>query len=654
MTHDDGLPKSATAATRALNAAARTACNFADDADFERASRGLLRQLDPPIILDPFATPLWDVGRFGFLHQPTVENPPEAHPSLWRQAQLNCMHGLFEVVDGIYQVRGYDLSNISFVRSDHGWIVIDPLTVAETSAAARQLVDAHFGSMPIVAIIYTHSHVDHYGGVRGLVTDEEVAKNAVEIIAPDGFLEAAISENVIAGAAMTRRAMYMYGVLLPVGPQGHIDAGLGKGVPIGSGGLIAPTRSITNDGDSITIDGVDIEFQLTPGTEAPAEMNFYFPQFRAVCMAENCAATLHNVYTPRGAEIRDALNWSKYIDDAIELFVDKADVAFASHHWPRWGHEDMLAFLGGQRDVYRYIHDETMRLANHGYTPLEIADMIEVPRAIADEWFNRDYYGTVNHNVKAVYQRYLGWFDANPAHLHELPPVDAAKKFVAYMGGADAVIARARTDYANGDYRWVAQVVNHVVFADPTNRDARLLQANALEQLGYQSESGPWRSFYLSGAQELRNGTPSIPGLRSAATVDVMRAMTPSMVLDNCAVKLNGPHASAHSLLIDVTFTDHNEARRVRIESGVLTHRSVRTDSDANTKPKSPRTPAESTRPTVVQTTVETLVRVTSDLLSIDDARSQALITIDGDAAALYTFVGLLDQFDMFFAIIEP
>ncbi|MSY23070.1 MAG: MBL fold metallo-hydrolase, partial [Actinobacteria bacterium] len=500
MTTASNQPKPASESTILANAAAQSRYNFEDTADFDRARRGLLLQIESGAINSELGVPVWDPSQYEFV---SGESPDSVNPSLWRQAALNNIHGLFEVVPGIYQVRGYDISNISFIRSDTGWIVIDPLTVAETAAAARKLIDSHFGPLPIVAVIYTHSHADHYGGIRGIVTDEEVKSGQIRIIAPEGFLEAAVSENVTAGPAMTRRAMYMYGVLLPVGPLGHVDAGLGKTIPIlGSRGLITPTQSITQSGEVLEIDGVPIEFQLTPGTEAPAEMNFYFPSYRAVCMAENCAATLHNVYTPRGAEIRDSLSWSKYIDDAIDLFLDRSDVAFASHHWPRWGQADMLAFLSGQRDIYRYLHDQTMRLANHGHTANEIAEMLALPDAIADEWFNRDYYGTVSHNVKAVYQRYLGWFDANPAHLHELPQVDSAKKFVEYMGGADAVLERATEDFNRGEYRWVAQVVNHLVFADPTSQSARELQADALEQLGYQSESGPWRSFYLTGASE--------------------------------------------------------------------------------------------------------------------------------------------------------
>jgi alkyl sulfatase BDS1-like metallo-beta-lactamase superfamily hydrolase len=634
VTEEADLPKPASPVTAAVNQAAAARFDFADGADFERVRRGLLAQLDPPVVSDSGGRTRWDVGQFGFIEG---DAPPSVHPSLWRQAQLNNVHGLFEVVPGIYQVRGYDISNISFIRSDRGWLVIDPLTVAETARAARGLVDAQFGSLPIVAVIYTHSHADHYGGIRGIVTDDEIASGAVRIIAPEGFLEAAISENVTAGPAMTRRAMFMYGVLLPAGPLGHVDAGLGKTIPLGDRGLIAPTESITESGAVLEIDGVPIEFQLTPGTEAPAEMNFYFPTYRAVCMAENCTATLHNVYTPRGAEIRDSLGWSKYIDDAIDLFLDRSDVAFASHHWPRWGTDDIARFLGGQRDLYRYLHDETMRLANHGHTSVEIAEMITLPPAIADEWFNRDYYGTVSHNVKAVYQRYLGWFDANPAHLHELPPVDAAARVVEYMGGADAVLERAGDDFARGEYRWVAQVVNHVVFADPTNRAARQLQADALEQLGYQAESGPWRSFYLTGAQELRDGTPSLPGLRGSVSVDVMRAMTPAMVLDNCAVKLNGPRAAEHHLVFDAEFTDRGETHRVVVVNGTLRHRK---DGDAAA--------------TTVHATVETFISLTSELTTVADAQDSEALRVTGPVEPFSTFVSLLDQFDVFFAIIEP
>lgn len=595
----------------------------------------MLSQLDPPIVTSAGGAAVWDTSRFDFIDG---DPPPSVHPSLWRQARLNAVHGLFEVTPGIYQVRGYDISNVTFVRTDTGWIVIDPLTVTETARAAKSLIDAVFGVLPTVAVIYTHSHGDHYGGIRGVVDEADIASGAVPIIAPAGFLEAAISENVTAGPAMNRRGMYMYGVLLPNGPLGHVDAGLGKSIPIiGERGLIAPTRSIGETGEVLTIDGVTIEFQLTPGTEAPAEMNFYFPQLRALCLAENCTATLHNVYTPRGAQIRDALAWSEYIGQAIDLFLDRSDVAFASHHWPRWGRSDINRFMHGQADVYRYLHDETMRMANHGFTPVEIAEQIEMPSGISDEWFNRDYYGTVNHNVKAVYQRYLGWFDGNPAHLHELPPVETSKRFVAYMGGADAILGRARQDFDEGEYRWVAQVVNHVVFAEPDNAAARELQAAALEQLGYQAESGPWRSFYLTAAQELRNGTPNLPGLRGSVSVDVMQAMTPAMVLENCAVKLNGPRAASEELAFDLSFSDLGEEHRMIVRNGVLRHRA-----------------ADELAATGISVTMDTFIKLTSELVTVEAAIGSGDLEVTGPVEPFAEFVGLLDQFDVFYAIIEP
>ncbi len=627
-------PRPATEHTVAAHAACTDHLAFGDRRDFDRAGRGRLTALEPPVIAGPMGRPVWDMGAYAFLDD---ECPPEVNPSLWRQGRLNSIHGLFEVVPGIYQVRGYDISNITFIRTDSGWLVIDPLTVAETAAAARQLVDSHFARLPIVAVIYTHSHVDHFGGVRGIVTEEEVASGAVQVIAPAGFLEAAVSENVIAGPAMLRRAMYMYGMLLPNATDGHVDCGLGKRTPFGSSGLIAPTGSITHTGEVLTIDGISIEFQMTPGTEAPAEMNFYFPQFRALCMAENCSSTMHNLYTPRGAEIRDALGWSRYIDQALDLFLERSDVAFASHHWPRWGNADIEHWLSSQRDLYRYLHDETMRLANHGLTAPEIAEQIELPAAIGDEWFNRGYYGTVNHNVKAVYQKYLGWFDGNPANLHPHPPVAAAERTVRYMGGAEAVLAKAADDYAAGDYRWVAQVCNQVVFADPTNTLARSLQADALEQLGYQAESGVWRGFYLMGAQELRNGTPEVKGMRAAGTADTLRAMTPQQVLDLCGMKLHGPRAVGSLLTFDFVF-DTGWSTRLTVANGVL-HYGSRTLGKADA---------------LITTSAYTLASVANDLSTLADEIGAGRMTVVGDQAAVERFLALLDQFELFFPIIEP
>lgn len=630
----NSTPNPATAHTTAEHQRCTAHLDFADRTDFERVTRGRLAALEPPVINGPGARALWDLDSFAFLAN---ECPATVNPSLWRQSQLNAHHGLFEVTPGIYQVRGYDISNITFVRSDSGWIVIDPLTVSETAAAARQLVDSHFGELPIVAVIYTHSHLDHFGGVRGIITEAEVADGRVQIIAPYGFLEAAVSENVIAGPAMRRRAMYMYGVLLSSAPDAHVDCGLGKRMPFGTSGLIAPTVDITETGQTLEIDGITIEFQMTPGTEAPAEMNFYFPQFKALCMAENCNATMHNVYTPRGAEIRDALGWSRYINQALELFLERTEVAFASHHWPRWGTADIARWLGGQRDLYRYLHDETMRLANHGLTAAEIAEEIEVPHALASEWFNRGYYGTVNHNVKAIYQRYLGWFDGNPANLHPHPPVGTAERMLRYMGGADAVLNKARADYEAGDYRWVAQVCNQVVFADPANDAARSLQADALEQLGYQAESAVWRDFYLMGAQELRSGTPSFKGMRPTATADTMRAMTPQMVLDLCAMKVNGPRAIDEDIHLEFHF-DNGWSTHLVLANGVV-HYTARSTA----KPHA-----------IVTTTAFALGSMANELTTLADEVGNGSTTVTGDVATFERFLALLDQFELFFPIIEP
>lgn len=633
-------PRPASTHTAAHNASACVHLDFDDRSDFERASRGLLARVDSLVIDGPLGRPMWDMPSFDFLHG---ECPPTVNPSLWRQAQLNQHHGLFEVMDGIYQVRGHDISNITFIRSDHGWIVIDPLTVAETAASARALVDQHFGVRPVKAVIYTHSHGDHFGGVRAIITDDEVRSGEVVVIAPEGFLEAAVSENVIAGTAMRRRAMYMYGLLLPAGADAHVDCGLGKRIPFGNAGLIAPTLDITHTGQTLDVDGVTIEFQLTPGTEAPAEMNFYFPQFRALCMAENCAAVMHNLYTPRGAEVRDALGWSIFIQESIERFVDRTDIAFASHHWPRWGTDDIERWLGGQRDLYRYLHDETMRLANHGLNAADIAEHMELPARFGDEWFNRGYYGTVNHNVKAVHQRYLGWFDGNPANLHPHPPVAQAQRIVRYMGGSAAMLEKARVDFEAGDYRWVAQVCNWLVFADPTDTAARELGADALEQMGYQTESSVWRGFFLMGAQELRQGTPPLKGLRAAAGPDVLKALTPQMVLDLCGVKLHGPRAVAANarFLFDIEFAE-GLSTRMLVRDGVVVHTQRRAGETGG--------PAQAT----IRTTSEAFVRVANELSTLDAEVTAGTMAIDGDRAAVEQYFGLLDQFELFFPIIEP
>jgi alkyl sulfatase BDS1-like metallo-beta-lactamase superfamily hydrolase len=615
-------------ATAAAQAAVAAALPISDMHDHELATRGHLAPPLANVVTGRWGLPAWDLDAYDFL---AADCPDSVNPSLWRQASLNRHAGLFEVADGFYQVRGLDLSNVTFIAGDRGWVVIDPLTTTETAAAALELVGSRLGARPVTAVLYTHSHIDHFGGVLGVVSRDAVTAGDVPVYAPEGFLHAAISENVIAGTAMTRRATYMYGTLLPRGPLGQVDAGLGKAVPaLGTNGLIAPTHDISTTGTELVIDGVRVVFQVTPDTEAPAEMNFLFPDRRILCMAENCTATLHNLYTPRGAQVRDSLAWAHYINEAIELFADRSDTLFASHHWPRWGAAEVRRFLGNQRDVYRYLHDQTMRLANLGYTPIEIAEEVGLPDDLRTEFSNRGYYGTVSHNVKAVYQKYLGWFDGNPANLDPLPPSAAGAKYVEFMGGADEVLRRARACFDDGEYRWVAQVVNHVVFADPDNMDARALQADALEQLGYQAESAVWRNFYLTAAQELRNGPPMLPGVTQSSELN--QAMTPAMALDYLGVRLNGPRAAGVRLSFTLELEGH-EPIALGVQNGTIHYVEGRpaVDPDATVR--------------------------TSDAAFLDFVFGRIThhdLEVDGDTAALEQLAGLLDSFELFFPIVTP
>ncbi|HMM15063.1 MAG TPA: alkyl sulfatase dimerization domain-containing protein [Parvibaculum sp.] len=630
-------PKDATEATCRAHAHVRASLPADTGADFENSRRGFIDTIPDAKSLNEAGFPVWDMGQFAFEVEGS-EAPDTVNPSLWRQAQLNSIHGLFKVTDGIYQVRNFDLSNITFIEGEKGIIVIDPLISSETARSSLDLYRKHRGERPVTAVIYTHSHVDHYGGVKGVLTDDDLARGDVRIIAPEGFLEHAVSENVLAGNAMGRRATYMYGALLPRGPKGHVDAGLGKTVSLGQVSLVPPNEIIKRTGEKLVVDGVEIVFQMTPDTEAPAEMNFYFPGMKALCMAENCSCHLHNIYTPRGAQVRDAKSWSYYINEAIELFGGDTDVLFASHHWPRWGRGDVITYLEKQRDLYKYIHDQTLRLANHGLTPLEIAEEIALPPTLASEWYTRDYYGTLSHNAKAVYQRYLGWFDGNPAHLRPLPPVEAAKRYVEFMGGADALLGKARASYDKGDYRWVAEVVNHLVFADPANAEARHLQADALEQLGYQAESGPWRGFYLTAAMELRNPRPPSPTPRPGASGQV-RALPAEQLLDSLSVRLNGPTAGAKRYTFNVSFTDTGETYLLSLENAVLHHARGK-------KSAKPDASLTITKPAFAELVLHEK--------KLDALIAAKLASVDGDAAALVDFVELLDIFDFWFEIVMP
>lgn len=605
--------------------------------DFDNAQRGFIAQWPGGRVEDAKGRMVYDISRYEFIAQGSP-SPSTVNPSLWRQAQLNVIHGLFEVAPNVWQVRGYDISNITFIAGETGWVVIDPLTNENTARISLELANEHLGARPVTAVIYTHSHIDHFGGVLGVTTQAEVDAGKCRVIAPEGFLHETVMENVIAGPAMSRRSNYQFGPLLPASPTGHIDSGLGKSVPIGAPGLIAPTEDITYTGEELVVDGVRIVFQLTPETEAPAEMNFFFPDHGWLCMAENCTHTMHNLVPIRGAQVRDALSWSKYINESIELFGSNTSLMFASHHWPRWGNADIVHFLTLQRDLYRWMHDQTMRLANHGYVASEIAEMLTLPEDFLEHSHTRGYYGDLVHNVKAVHQRYLSWYDANPANLHKLPPSDVGKKYVELAGGEAALLQKAREAFERGEYRWVAELLNHLVFANPENVEARHLQADTLEQLGYQAESSTFRNAYLMGAQELRQGPPSAAQSKIRAK-GLLLAMTIQQVFDTLAVRLKSDEVAGVSLSLNWTFTDIEEKWLLGISHRTLFSTPGRHDPQAAAS---------------ITTTRRTLLEVISQSSTFLDEIQAGNISIEGDATALITVLGNLDTFQINFAIVEP
>lgn len=631
-------PAPAEPATAARNAQVSQQLPFADRQDYDDAQRGFIATLPDMTIKTPQGKVAWALNGFDFLQQ--LEAPATVNPSLWRHAQLNMNNGLFKVVDRIYQIRGFDMANMTIVEGDSGLIIIDPLSAAETAKAGLELYYQHRGEKPVKAVIYTHTHHDHYAGVKGVISEADVRSGDVAVLAPEGFLQAAISENVSAGTAMTRRATYMYGTFLPLGERGLVDVGLGKGQSRGTVGLIAPTDTVSETGERRFVDGVEFQFQMASGTEAPAEMTIYLPQFRVLDSAEIACPLLHNVLTLRGAQVRDPKKWATVLNEMIALYGDKTDVLIAQHNWPRWGQEDAVQLLADQRDLYEFINDQTLNLMNHGYTATEIAEMIELPENLSQLWYVRGYYGTLSHDVKAVYQRYLGWYDGNPANLDPLPPVHAAGKYVEYMGGADAVMAKAQRDFDNGEYRWVAQVMNQVVFADPNNTEARHLEAAALEQLGYQAESAVWRNIYLSGAQELRHGLPTATGGSETASVDTIRAMTIPMFFDYWGVRLNAGRASGKNIVINWTFTDDAQKHyALNLSNCALTYRAGWLDPQADAG--------------------FTLKRATLDAVVLGQttfaAQMQAgNIAVQGNGQKLAELLSMLDTFSPAWPIVTP
>ena len=561
----DLSPKGATPTTAGANQAMRPVVAAFDKRDFDDATRGKLAELNDPLVKAADGHTVWDTRKFDFLKG---DVPATANPSLWRQQQLNHAQGLFKVADGIYQIRGYDIANMTLVEGNTGWIVIDTMLTAPVARAGLKLaMDTLKSSKPVVAVIYTHSHADHFGGVRGVVDEADVRSGKVKIIAPDAFMEHAIAENVLAGNAMSRRAQYMYGVGLPASDKGTLGTGLGLALSSSVPGLIPPTQYIKKTGEEMTIDGVRIQFQMAKASEAPSEFMFYFPDKKALCLSEVATKLMHNVYTIRGAQVRDALGWSKYINETMDLFPD-AEVAFASHHWPTWGKDNIRAFLVNQRDTYRFLHDRALNLANQGQVMDEIGNEPFFPKGLAVDAASRGYYGTLSHNLRAVYNFYLGYYDANPATLNRLPPADAAKRYVAAMGGEAAALAAGRKAFADGDYRWTAELVNHVVFANPANAEARALQADALEQLGYQAESATWRNAYLMGAQELRAGPKAVAV--SSSSPDTVRGMSNELLFDFIALRLDHTKTDGMKAAVQMVFTDVNETWALELSNSVL------------------------------------------------------------------------------------
>jgi alkyl sulfatase BDS1-like metallo-beta-lactamase superfamily hydrolase len=628
-------PKDAAVSVAAQNAAILEALPFADTADFDDAARGFLGTVDKARITSAQGRVVWSLEPYGFLSE--NEAPATVNPSLWRQSRLNMRHGLFEVVPGVYQVRGLDIANMTLIEGDSGVIVVDTLTSIEAARAALELYFKHRGQKPVAAIIFTHTHTDHWGGARG-VLDETVASDSIPIIAPNLFMEHAVSENIIAGPAMLRRAQYQFGAFLAKGPRGQVDCGLGKSMAAGSVALLRPTDLIMATGDKRTIDGVAFEFQMAPNSEAPAEMHFYIPRYRLLNLAENCTHNFHNLLPFRGADVRDALAWSKYLNEALTMWGGEADAMCGQHHWPVWGRERINAMIRQQRDLYKFAHDQTIRLMNHGLTASEIAETIRLPKSLENAWHARGYYGHIRHNVKAIYQKYLGWYDANPVHLDPLPPVAAGKKYVDYMGGADALLARARKDFESGEFRFVAEAVAHLVFADPENHAARALLADTLEQMGYAAESATWRNSYLFGAQELRQGMPKAPP-RSPVPRETLAALRTEQLWDVLSVRLNGPKAEGKHIVLNWTFTDTGERFVLTLENCVLTYaEGVRVDNaDASF--------------TLARGTLDEVI---TKQTNFPDAVVAGKIEATGNPMRLAELIGLMDEFPRMFEIVEP
>ena len=641
--------KAATEQTVKINSAIYSELDFEDKTEYEFAVKGLIDAPEELELKDADGKVIWSQKAYSFVDN-YEECPDTVNPSLWENTKNNHAYGLFNVCENIYQVRGYDMANLTLVKGDTGWIIFDPLMSIECTQAAMQLVEKNLGKLPVKAVIVSHPHVDHYGGIKGVINDEQVADSNltleeqlasgfIPVIVPEHFTEHAVSENLYAGKGMGRRASYQYGVFLEQSETGKMAMGIGMGQSTGTVGFIRPTYEIRNTGEVYTIDGVTMEFQMTPGTEAPAEMNIWFPEMKALWVAENCTATLHNLYTLRGAQIRDGNAWAKYITEAIALYGNDVQLTFQSHNWPHWGNEFVNDYLADTAAVYKFINDMTLTYINQGYTSDEISNMIELPDELAKNWYTRQYYGTVAHNSKAVYQKYMGWYDANPVNLNPLEPSESAKKWVEYLGDTNEVLRKAKADFDKGEYQWVAEVTNVLVFADPENKAARLLCADALEQLGYQAESGTWRNAYLSAALELRSGNAAQKAANTKTDGSLIRNMTAEMIFDYAAILLDKEAISKENFKINIVLSDTQEKIMLHFNNGALLQYANMNSDDA-------------------ELTVTCPQKAVALILQKDMNKIKTSMKLEGDASKLELIVNNLNQFDSAgnanFNIVEP
>lgn len=636
--------KPATTITKQINEDVYQVLDFDDTQEEEFAKKGFITAPDFLQITDDDGNVVWNMDNYDFVRD--ADSPDSANPSLWRNTKSNANYGLFQVSDDIYQVRGYDLSNMTFVRTDNGWIIMDCLASSDTAKAALELFKSEMGDIHIVAVIISHAHIDHYGGIQGVLTqdeladpslslDEQIASGKTAIIVPDGFENAVMSENVFVGTAMKRRSLYQYGSVIQPGEQGRLSVGIGLAVSQGEVGYLSPTFNVTEEVFETTIDGVKIIFQLTPDTESPAEMNTYFPDKKALWLAENCTASMHNIYTLRGAEVRDANSWARYITEAQSLFGKDAEVVFQSHNWPHWGNDVIQEYMTNTAAVYKFMHDQTLLYINQGYTSTEIANMIELPEALNKVWYTRQYYGTLKHNVKAIYQKYMGWYDANPVHLDELEPTEYAKKLVEYLGDADKVLEMAKSDYEKGEYQWVAQITNTLVYADPENEQAKYLCADALEQLGYQAESGAWRNAYLVAASELRNGTDMYPPSAVTGSGSTAQQMDMQTTLDYMGIMLDSTKLADKSFTINLQVTN-DQNYLLKVHHGVLLYYPDEQDENADI----------------------TITTKKAGILAIaacnEDGISKLIESVEGDQELYKAFCESMTPLSLYFNIIEP